>query len=221
MTNMIREPAISDLDWQADNQAFLELEMQWLRLLLHRRILWLRKQWQQDEIQPYQGWVITDSKADWILAGEDFDAEMNFYCQDPVAASLTEKIELSENALADRLQAMVEGEMPPAIDILSMLFGLSSFERHTLLLCLAPMLDQSFEQLFAYVQDDVNRKYPTPYLSLTLFQEREADIQLIRDAFMPYAPLRRFRLLTLGNAPEGTAPGARPMYLDERIAAYL
>ncbi|MGH2403083.1 MAG: ATP-binding protein, partial [bacterium] len=103
--------------------------------------------------------------------------------------------------------------------------------QQVLFLCLAPELDPTFERLYAYVQNDVSRKYPTPHLALTLFAgdprasargDRGEDRLAARNSFLTDAPLRRFRLVALdhGSLP-GTAPGARPLRLDDRIIDYV
>ena len=56
--------------WAAASKAYLDAELQRLRLLLRRRVLWLRHQWQHDSLQNCQGWVISEAQADWLLTGQ-------------------------------------------------------------------------------------------------------------------------------------------------------
>ena len=88
--------------WLTANRAYLDAELQRLRLLLHRRVLWLRQQWQQDPLQNYTGLVISEAQADWLLAGEDREAEAQFYGDDAQAIALTRSITEVERRLADR-----------------------------------------------------------------------------------------------------------------------
>ena len=219
---MASATSVATPNWLAVNQAYLDGELRLLRLLLQRRVLWLRRQWQHDPLQNYQGLVISDAQADWLLAGEDRQAEARFYREDPEAAAISQSIAETERELAGQSQALTEAGTPPALEVLVHLFGLTPFERNVLLLCLAPELDPTFERLYAYVQDDVNRKYATPHLALTLFGGEGKDWLGARDSFLPEMPLRRFRLVSLepGLLP-ATTPGARPLRLDERIADYL
>ena len=175
-----------------------------LRLLLHRRILYLRRQWQRDPLQDYQGLVISDTHADWLLAGDDAAAAARFYQEDPQAAELGRSIAVIERALA---AGGAQGW--PAIESLARIFGLGAFERDVLLLCLAPEMDSTIERLYAYVQDDVTRKRPSPELALALFAPGEIAA---RHALGPEAPLRRYRLVTL----EGGA-----LRIEERVFDYL
>ena len=208
--------------WQEANQTYLNHEMWRLRLLLQRRVLWLRRLWRHDPLENYQGLVISEAQADWLLAGEDRHTEARFYREDPKAKEIGRAIDELEKELARQAQTLAEAGTQPALEMLVRLFGLTPFERNVLLLCLAPELDATFERLYAYVQDDVTRKYATPHLALTLFGGKgEAEVGA-RNSFLPESPLGRFRLVILEPGPlPGAAQGARPMRLDGRIADYL
>src|SRR5215510_12557561 len=69
-------------EWGSANSRYLETEMERLRLLLRRRVLWLRKQWRRDAPQGYMGMAITDHEADVLLLDGDKDAEFTFYRTD-------------------------------------------------------------------------------------------------------------------------------------------
>jgi Winged helix domain, variant/ATPase family associated with various cellular activities (AAA) len=208
--------------WQKANYAYVEAELKRLRLLLQRRVRWLRQQWHQDPLQSYQGLVISDAQADWLLLGEHRQAEARFYREDPEAAQLGRSIAELERHLAAQQRSLAGLGTPPALEVLAHLLGLTPFERDTLLLCLATELDPTFERLYAYLHDDMTRKYATPHLALSLFGGDGETWLAARDSFLPETPLRRFRLITLDSAPLVTAPlGTRPLRLDDRIADYL
>jgi len=209
------------LSWPEAHRAYLDAELRALRLRLHRRILWLRRQWQHDPLQAYQGLVISDAQADGLLAGEDAAAAAVFYREDAAAAALGAALAAAERAAAERRRALAAGGTPAALDLLADLLGLGDFERAVLLLALAPELDPGFERLYAYVQDDAGRRYATPHLALALLAGGGEERVAARDAFLPGAPLRRFRLVAPEPGAPGAAPGARPLRLDERIADYL
>ncbi len=227
------EPSLDNtmVSWANANHAYLGLGLTRLRLLLHRHVLWLRTRWKHDPLQSYRGLVISEVHADCLLVGGDALAEARFYSTDPQAAEIGRSITEVERELDNHRQTLMGAGTPAALEVLVHLFGLTDFEQQVLLLCLAQDLDPTFERLFAYVQDDVTRKYPTPRLALTLFAgdspspgrgDRNEDRVAARNSFLPDAPLRRFRLVALdpGSVP-GTALGARPLRLDDRIADYL
>ena len=210
----------SPIRWEEANWTYLELALRRLRLLLQRRVLWLRKQWKHDPLQEYQGLVISDAHADWLLAGEDFQLEDRFYKEDKGAVNITQSIHKLEKAIADQKEALEKTGQPPALTVLAQIFGLSPFEQDVLLLCLAPELDPAFERLYAYVQDDVTRKYATPYLALALF--RGTNTQPDHNSFLPTAPLRYYRMIALeaGHQQAGIT-FTRPLSIDERITHYI
>ncbi len=95
--------------------------------------------------------------------------------------------------------------------------------RSTLLICLAPELDLAYEQIYAYLQDDLTKKRPSIDLVLNLLcPSFEAKLSA-RCHFSHAAPLVRYRLLIPCDDPaQPQSPLlARSLKLDERIVAYL
>jgi hypothetical protein len=101
---------------------------------------------------------------------------------------------------------------PPAIEILSATFGLSAFERTLLLLCAGMELDTHFAGLCAAAHGDVQRFFPTFSLGLAALPQPHWS------AINPSAPLRRWRLIEVGNGPAITLC---PLRVDERVLHYL
>jgi len=198
--------------WRHANREHIDAELSRLRLTLHRRILWLRQLWKRDPLQGFREWVISDADADRLLAeAQPNDAEA-FYARDTAAAEWSRGIAAQrENAQSAALRADAAGS-PPALEILARLFHLDDFDRDVLVLCLAPELDPSFERLYAYVQDDATRKFPTAHLALDLFgrdyfaRDRDAWSEAWK-YFVPEAPLARSRLIRWESAGDGTRCG--------------
>lgn len=99
-----------------------------------------------------------------------------------------------------------------ALDALCGAFSLSSFERAILLVCAGIELDGEVASLCAAAQGDCARAYPTYSLALAALPDAHWT------ALRPDGPLRRWRLIQIGNAPSLT--GA-PLQIDERILHYL
>jgi ATPase family associated with various cellular activities (AAA) len=108
----------------------------------------------------------------------------------------------------------VAGLAPPALDALSRRFGLSSFERATLLLCAGVELDASFASLCAAAQGDPGRAYPTFSLALAALPDPHWS------AVTPAAPLRNWRLVEVVTQPV-TPWTLAPLRIDERVLHYL
>lgn len=216
LKNRTNEP----VSWTDANRVYLETEILRLRLLLRRRVLWLRSRWNQDPLRDYRDQVISEAQADLLLTGEAPQAESAFYQEDLKARKISKSITKVEQVLAGQEKELIETGRTTALKVLAHLFGLTPFEEDVLLLCLAPILEPSFERLYAYGQDDIARKYPTPYMALTLFAGTGEARLMARSSFVPEAPLRRFHLVHLESVP-CAALDARPLFLDERIADYL
>jgi len=116
--------------WSAANQQYLRAELGRLRLLLQRRVLWLRKLWKRElapELQNFQGLVITDVDADLLLASDPAAAEQAFYAEDEEAQELARRLTEQQLVIEEAMQSMIAGEGPPALEIIVRLFRLGSF----------------------------------------------------------------------------------------------
>ncbi len=204
--------------WRRVNLDVLTLSVQRIRLLLHRRILWLRQQWQEDPLTEYRGLVVSDERADTLLSPHA-DDEAAFYASDPEVTEIDQRIRDVEAGLADlRSQS---ADRPAALDELAELFGLSEFAVNTVLLGVGPEVDPELEPLYAYAQDDATRRHATPNLALALFCPDREDRLRALDALTPDAPLRRYRLLDVEDGASGNTFGSRALVVPERVQAFL
>lgn len=101
---------------------------------------------------------------------------------------------------------------PAALQTLGNLCRLTPFERDSLLLCAGMELDATFAPLFAALQGDPQRNYPT--FSLALGNLAEPNWA----ALSPNGPLRYWQLLEVGP---GRALTLSPLRIDERVLNYL
>ena len=102
-------------------------------------------------------------------------------------------------------------------------YGLSVFDLNVLLIALAPELDRRYEQLYAYLQDDITRRRPTVDMALSLLCAG-ARAKLARRAhFAPDSALLRHGLLHLiPDAEQQPAPLiAHGLKLDEQLIRFL
>lgn len=217
----VPEPTTAE-SWGQANHRYLRAEAERLRLLLKRRVLWLRRHWAKDTGPAFQGLAISEAHADRLLARESRDAEERFYRTDPEATPISRSIQEMEAALGQGSEVRAKEGRSTSIDGLARLFGLSPFERDVVLLCLAPELDPSFELLYAYVQDDLTRKYPTVHLALNLLTHDESSWLTGRQSLAPEAPLYRHRLLSsLPAGPSSLEPTSWPLRLEARVSSFL
>lgn len=108
---------------------------------------------------------------------------------------------------------VTEGQLKnSSLEQLCRSFGLSTFERDLLLVCVGMELDASFANLCAIAQGDPQKPYPTFSLGLSALETPHWS------ALTPNAPLRRWRLIEVGG---GTTLTQSPLRIDERILHYL
>lgn len=98
-----------------------------------------------------------------------------------------------------------------AMDHLSRAFGLDEFERSVLLICAGFELDSTFGRLCAEASDG-GPPYPTFGMAAAAFPDSRPE------AFLPGAPLRRWRLVELSS---GSSLTTCPVHIDERILIHL
>jgi len=203
--------------WLAANHRYLLGELERLRLLLRRRVLWLRSQWEPDGETDVHGFAIGDAQANRLLVAADALAEERFCRADPEALEIARLLSERQRDLERQRADLRQANTPAALDSLVHLFDLSGFERDLLLLCLAPDLDPAFERLYGYVQDDATRRRATPHLALALFTRGEDERAVAWRSFQGDGPLRRFLLLSA----EAESLGSMPLSVPERVSGYL
>jgi hypothetical protein len=203
--------------WVATSQSCLDRELQRLRLLLQRRILW-----KCHGVQRPAPDGESNGHADWPWPEDDAGAEERFYREDPDAAALGRSLAETERILSEMAASLIRAGTPSRLELLTGLFGLTPFELNVLLLCLAPEIDPSFERLFALAQSDSARCYPTLNLAQMLFGREHDDVVSARESFSPEGALRRHRfVIQEPGLVSTTALSSRPLRIDERIADYL
>ncbi|MCC8420897.1 ATP-binding protein [Photorhabdus thracensis] len=98
-----------------------------------------------------------------------------------------------------------EIEKSPDLDALSLLverFELTEFERDVLLLGLLPHFDSRYHALFAALNGNSKKQWPSFALAIELFNQCQSDRQLLQNSFLPQTPLISNQLLRLNNQEE-------------------
>jgi hypothetical protein len=99
--------------------------------------------------------------------------------------------------------------------------GLDALDAAVLSVCAAPELHPRFGRLYAYLQDDVTRRLPSPRLAAELLLDGGVRREDVLACFEPRARLMRLGAVRL-LAPDPTLPLAdRPLKLADRLAAFL
>jgi hypothetical protein len=120
----------------------------------------------------------------------------------------------SATAAAAMLAAADSMSSPPALLLVTHRLGLTPFEQHVLLLCVAVELDTAVAAMCAHATRDPARPFPTFALALALFDDPAWD------ALSPERPLRHWRLIEI-TQPSGTPLTVSPLRADERIVNFV
>jgi hypothetical protein len=111
----------------------------------------------------------------------------------------------------------------PALAHLQQLFNLSTFDLSVIVIALAPEIDLRYEQIYAFLQDDVNRKRPTVELALNLLCHNPSSKLTHRIHLAADAPLIYHGILHL--IPDPNHPHspflAHTLNLDTQITRFL
>ena len=158
--------------------------------------------------------MIATAYDSWLTANQHYLTTALALVRAAIAQSIgmTEGVE-DTKSLSQSFQA-ARAAMPAlsALDRITHLFGLSSFEQDILLMCTGMELDARFVRLYATAQGDPQRAYPTFSLALTTLANPHWS------ALTPAAPLRHHHLI---DVVPGTSLSLSPLRVDERILHYL
>lgn len=200
-----------------DNYAHLADELRKLDILIRLRVTALRQQMQARAAAASSNMYVSHEEVDRLL-----DEEYRPTSVDQV------EIRQALDHLQNEIQAGVMEGLNRGVFLglpqLTHRFGLSSFEVHAVLICLAPELRRKYDTLYAYLQDDIIRKRPSIDLVLDLLCETEADRWDARAMLSRQAPLLRTGILQPVDdmhSPSGSSGLAQFLQLDARILHFI
>jgi ATP-dependent 26S proteasome regulatory subunit len=102
---------------------------------------------------------------------------------------------------------------------LSNLFNLSNIEQTIILVILAPLLDPKYQKIYAYLQNDLNKKYPTIALISLLISHNEQEYLDILYIFRTKTSLTLFKLIEIEQ--DGYNFTDAPLKLTSSIEDFL
>lgn len=195
-----------------DSREYLAAELGWLdqalSLLLH---LFRRREAKTEG----QGLFLSQKEAERLLS-------QNYSASDPETDSLRASLDQLRKEILSRRKANLEQGIYLSLPHLSHLFHLSPIEETALIVCLAPELEPKYAKLYAYLQDDLTRKFPSVDLILTVARLQGEVGPQGRFFFSAQAPLLRWHLLHPAGETGLPIPRMNQgLMLDERIVAFL
>ena len=171
----------------------------------------------------FQGLCISEQEIDALLAQP---LGMPHWATTPGPLSMAEVrsvLDQLAGKIAQRKAESLRQDVTLRLEKLAHLFRLIPFDIDVLLICLASELDQRYERLYAYLQDDVTKKRPSVDLVLNLLCPSFQDKLATRDRFSSESSLLKHHLIHLFDDPSYQNPPLLSKYLkvDEHVVNYL
>jgi AAA+ superfamily predicted ATPase len=178
-----------------------------LDVLIEREILRLRGRYQLS-LDEFRGLYVSDEQVDQLLNQSVQGEQMRPYLQ-----QLAQQIGMLDESVAQEHDPLRH---------LSELFGLNAVECDLLFFALAPELNFKYETLYAYLNDDVAKKWATIQIAQRLLDGPDATGNAVRMALAPAAPLVRDRLVVLGEGGTGLRSSTHQGFaLSPLVAQFL
>ena len=117
-----------------------------------------------------------------------------------------------------RKQSLALGMKLP-LDRITESLELSEFEVEAILLCVAVELDRSYERIYAYILDDLSRRYPCIELLSTLTANSLEEVCVRRATLGPFGKLRRTGIV--GAFGEPSTSLRQELRLSPAILSFL
>lgn len=168
----------------------LSRQLQRLDVLLHREILRLRATYQLS-LDEFRGLYISDEQVNALI-----NRSLGYAGNSSAVEELTKRAEALHTAVAQSDENLPWRRLVEE-------FSLLPLEQDILLLALAPEIDLKYETLYAYLNNDVTRKWPTRDLALRVFAINAEQKDSVRRCLAHDALLFRSGILRdIGPPPE-------------------
>jgi hypothetical protein len=211
-----------DLAAYANSWQHLSDELQGIDLRLRQRLLKQPRARASSLLYPFKGQVIADTEISDLVGQPQGGAS------EPTAGlgeqqQLERKLAELQNEIQARRVASRRAGVHLSLPRLGELFGLTEFEEQCLIVCLAPEVDRKYEELYAYLQDDVTRTKPSIDLVLNLLCASHEEKLAARATFHSFAALVKFKLLQITDTGIGGGVSllSRALKPDDRIVNFL
>lgn len=191
--------------------------------MIQREIYKLRSSRAQDQLDGYNGFVISEKEINDILQENQKKANADDeVCDDIEIKRFNISFAELENRINERKTASINAGIYLPLVWLAKIFQLTPFEIDCILICLAPEIDRRYERLYGYLQNDITQKYPTMDMIKSLCCLSEEEKQRIRSYFLPQSRLIKYRLIAISNDHLEKMPLIScPLKLDSRIINFI
>lgn len=109
----------------------------------------------------------------------------------------------------------------PAMEHLVKKLQLDEFEKNVITIIFAPEIDPKYEKIYAYLQDDMNKTYPTVHLIASLLSDDEREKKEILNYFISDSKLMMLNLVTFIGLAHHTSTFQQPLRAAESLRNFL
>jgi len=209
------------MDSYANTQEHLLAEIERIDLLIRFQVAQTRRLHATDE--QFQGLYISEEELNRLLARPTGAPRWSLDGDEQARDRLREDLDRLKRKIAEGVSESLRQGVNLRLAQLMRLCGLDAYDLDCLLICLMLELDLRYEQIYAYLQDDVTKKRPSVDLVLSLLSPSlEAKLDS-RRRFSSQSPLIGYHLLELFEEPsQPHAPLlAKSLKVDDRVVGYL
>ncbi len=184
------------MEYFEDSESHLLAELRRIDILVQARVRSARELQHADP--QLQGLYVSDAEVDRLL---DNSSGLPQWASEP----LREDFQMAVDRASQRISQLADASETRGIVLrvreLTRAFNLSRLDIDILLIALAPELDLRYERLYAFLHDDVTRKFATVDLALNLLCRSMKEKLAVRARFEPRASLLLHSLIELREDP--------------------
>jgi SpoVK/Ycf46/Vps4 family AAA+-type ATPase len=200
----------------------LQDELRWLNRKIAVTVMQLRAANFYEEIKDFGHLFITDKEVDELLSEGDIRGEHKHdEGKNHKIIKLQQLAQNMRNYIDRRLQESIQQNYVLPIVQLRNLFHLSNFDIQVLIICIAPYIDARYERLYAYLQNDINKKLPSRDLIIALLLVEDESKTDYISAFDKASPLINYNLLIDNRSETETQFDNVQFQADLRIVKYI
>lgn len=209
----------------ADGREHLQDELRLIDQLIRLHLLRKRRHFSSGRLDQFTGLVVSDEEVERMLVPPEplLEEEKGQYNDTGDERELRNVIEsLTDNIVSRRHAAEQVGIVLP-LPHLSRLFQLTKFEEQCLVMCLGPEIDRKYENIYAYLNNDITRKNPSICMAINVLCAGPEEMTSARMLFDKQSPLLKYRLLHIDDwlQEKQLALTRRGLLLDSRMVNFL
>lgn len=109
----------------------------------------------------------------------------------------------------------------PALDFLSEKLELTQFEKEVLVIIFAVEIDPKYSRIYAYLQDDMNKQYPTINFIVSLLSSEHITKKDIMNYFISDSKLTLLELFNYADFPSAYTKFEQRLVLSDSLKSFL